>query len=344
MDRILIGYLKASFKSAFRNLKFAILLCAVLFALCVPVAAQQSGKIPRIGFLTGSPLSSQLARNEAFRQGLRELGYVEGKSIAIEWRSYEGQLDRQRAYIDELVRLKVDVIVAVGSGDIQAAKEATATIPIVMMVGGDPVGSGFVSSLARPGANITGLATLRPELSGKRLELLKEIVPKLTRVTVVASPQNQDYALERKELELAAAGFGVKLRVQDVKTPKDVETAFQTAGKEKTEAVLFRVAGPLVAAQRPQIAALAVKHRLPTMYDRAEYVNAGGLTSYGVSDIDLARRAATYVDKILKGRKPADLPVEQPMKFEFVINLKAAKQIGLTIPPNVLARADRVIR
>jgi putative tryptophan/tyrosine transport system substrate-binding protein len=212
------------------------------------------------------------------------------------------------------------------------------------MVGGDPVGSGFVSSLARPGANITGLATLRPELSGKRLELLKEIVPKLTRVTVVASPQNQDYALERKELELAAAGFGVKLRVQDVKTPKDVETAFQTAGKEKTEAVLFRVAGPLVAAQRPQIAALAVKHRLPTMYDRAEYVNAGGLTSYGVSDIDLARRAATYVDKILKGRKPADLPVEQPMKFEFVINLKAAKQIGLTIPPNVLARADRVIR
>jgi putative ABC transport system substrate-binding protein len=266
------------------------------------------------------------------------------KTLSSSGAPTRGHLDRQRAYIDELVQLNVDVIVAVGSGDIQAVKKATATIPIVMMVGGDPVGGGFISSLARPGGNITGLATLRPELSGKRLELLKEIVPKLTRVTVVASPQNQDYALERKELELAAAGFAVKLRVQEVKTPKDVETAFQTAGKEKADAVLFRVAGPLAAAQQPQIAALAVKHRLPAMYDRAEYVNAGGLASYGVSDIDLARRAATYVDKILKGRKPADLPVEQPTKFEFIINLKAAKQIGLTIPPNVLARADKVIK
>ena len=333
---------------------FALTLCALpfalsffaalLLALSYSASAQEPKKIPRIGFLTGSPLSSQKARNEAFRQGLHELGYVEGKNIVIEWRSYEGQRDRRRAYIEELVRLNVDVIVAVGSGDIQAAKEATANIPIVMMVGGDPVGSGFISSLAQPSGNITGLATLRPELSGKRLELLKEIVPKLTRLTVVASPQNPDYALERKEVELAAAGLGVKLRVQDVKTPKDVATAFQAAGKEKTDAVLFRVAGPLAAAQRPQIAALAVKHRLPTMYERAEYVNAGGLASYGVSDIDLARRTATYVDKILKGAKPADLPVEQPTKFEFIINLKSAKQIALTIPPNVLARADRVIR
>jgi putative ABC transport system substrate-binding protein len=318
----------------------------LLLAPCFSVAAQQATKVPRIGFLTGSSLSSQKARNEAFRQGLRELGYIEGKNIAIEWRSYEGQRDRRRAYIEELVRLNVDIIVAVGSGDIQAAKEATTTIPIVMISGGDAIGSGFIASLslARPGGNITGLSTLRPELSGKRLELLREIVPKLSRVTVVASPQNRDYALERKELELAAAGFGVKLRVQDVKTPKDIATAFQIAGKERTDAVLFRVAGPLAAAQRPQIAALAVKHRLPTMYDRAEYVNAGGLASYGVSDTDLARRAATYVDKILKGAKPADLPVEQPTKFEFIINLKAAKQIGLTIPPNVLVRADRVIK
>ena len=319
-------------------------LCAVLLALSVPAQAREPGKVARIGFLTGSSLSSQLARNEAFRQGLRELGYVEGKDILIEWRSYEGKRDRQRALADELVRLKVDVIVAVGSGDIQTAKEATSTIPIVMMVGGDPVASGFVASLARPGGNITGLATLRPELSGKRLELLKEIVPKLLRVAFIASPNNRDYAEEKKEIELAAAAFGIKLRVLDVKIPKDVDTAFQTATREKANAVLFRVAGPLAAAQRPQIAAFAVKHRLPTMYDIAEYVEAGGLMSYGVSAIDLARRAATYVDKILKGAKPADLPVEQPKKFEFIINLKAAKQIGLTIPPNVLARADKVIR
>ena len=298
----------------------------------------------RVGFLTGSSLSSQLTRNEAFRQTLRELGYVGGKDILIEWRSYEGKRDRQRAFAEELVRLKVDVIVAVGSGDIQAAKAATSTIPIVMMVGGDPVASGFITSLARPGGNITGLATLRPELSGKRLQLLKEIVPKLARLAVIASPGNRDYADEKKEIELAAAGFGIRLRVLEVKIPKDVETAFQTAGKEDADAVLFRVSGPLGAAQRPQIAAFAVKHRLPTMYERVGYVEAGGLVSYGVSDIDLARRAAAYVDKILKGRKPADLPVEQPTKFEFVINLKAAKQIGLAIPPNVLARADRVIR
>ena len=319
-------------------------LCALLFALCWSAEAQQPTKVARIGFLTGSSLSSQLARNEAFRQSLRELGYVEGKDISIEWRSYEGNRDRQRAFVDDLVRLKVNVIVAVGSGDIQAAKEATSTIPIVMMVGGDPVASGFVASLARPGGNITGLATLRPELSGKRLELLKEIVPKLSRVAVVVSPANRDYANEKKEIELAAAALGIKLRVLDVKIPKDVEIAFQAAGKEKCDAVLFRVSGPLAAAQRPQIAAFAVKHRLPTMYEPAEYVEAGGLVSYGVSAIDLARRAATYVDKILKGAKPADLPVEQPTKFEFIINLKAAKQIGLTIPPNVLARADRVIR
>ena len=322
-------------------------LSVIAFVLVVTgavAAAQQPGKVPRIGFLTGSSPSSQLARNEAFRQSLRELGYVEGKDISIEWRSYEGNLDRRRAFADELVRLKVDVIVAVGSGDIQAAKNATSTIPIVMMVGGDPVASGFVASLARPGGNITGLATLRPELSGKRLELLKEIVPKLSRLAVVVSPNNRDYANEKKEIELAAAALGIKLRVLHVNIPKDVEIAFQAAGKEKCDAVLFRVAGPLEAAQRPRIAEFAVKSRLPAMYDSAQNVEAGGLASYGVSNIDLARRAAVYVDKILKGRKPTELPVEQPTKFEFIVNLKAAKQIGLTIPPNVLARADKVIK
>jgi putative ABC transport system substrate-binding protein len=242
------------------------------------------------------------------------------------------------------VRLKVDVIVAVGSSDISAAKEATAAIPIVMILGGDAVGSGLVASLARPGGNITGLSTLRPETSGKRLELLKEIIPRLSRVAVFASSTSQDYAQTLKEIELAAGALGVKLQYLDILSPKDVETAFQAAVKARADAVLFRVPGPFASSQRPQIAELAVKSRLPVIYDRAEYVEAGGLMNYGVNVTDLDRRAATYVDKILKGTKPAELPVEQPTKFELVINLKAAKQIGLTIPPNVLARADRVIK
>jgi len=317
---------------------------AILFVLSVPVSAQQSAKVPRIGFLTGASLSSQSARNEAFRQGLRELGYVEGKNIVIEWRSYEGNFDRLPAFATQLVRLKVDVIVAGGSGDIQAAKKATVTIPIVMLAGGDAVASGFVASLARPGGNITGLSTLRPELSGKRLELLKETVPKLSRVAFIVSPANEDYSQELKELELAAKVFGLKLQRLDIVSPKDIGTAFQAAVKGQSGAVHFRVAGPYAASQRPQIAEFAVKSRLPTIYEQAPYVEVGGLMSYGVSVTDLARRAAVYVDKILKGAKPADLPVEQPTKFEFIINLKAAKQIGLTIPPNVLARADKVIK
>ena len=323
----------------------SIWLLATFSLATTPTAyAQTPGRTPRIGFLTGSSLSSQLERNEAFREGLRELGYVEGKTIIIEWRSYEGNLERQRAYINELVRLNVDVIVAVGSGDIQAAKVATTTIPIVMLSGGDPVSSGFVTSLARPGGNITGLATLRPELGGKRLEILKEIVPKLSRMAAILSRDNRDYQLERKEIERAAAGHGVKLSLLEVKVVDDVDSAFQTASKEKLDAVLLRVAGPLAAPRRPQITALAAKLRLPTMYESLQFVVAGGLTSDGTNNTEAARRAAVYVDKILKGRKPADLPVEQPMKFDFVINLKAAKQIGLVIPLNVLARADRMIR
>ena len=317
---------------------------SILFSLPFPAQAQQATKIFRIGFLTGASLSSQFARNEAFRQGLRDLGYVEGKNIIIEWRSSEGKEDLRPALAAELVRLKVDVIVAVGSGDIQAAKEATATIPIVMLVGGDAVASGFVASLARPGGNITGLSTFRPELSGKRLELLKETVPKLARVAFIASSRNRDYSQELKEIALAAGAFGVKLQHLDVRSPKDIETAFRAAVKGRAGAVLFRVAGPYAASQRPQIAEFAVKSRLPAIYESAAYVEAGGLMTYGVSVEDLARRAATFVDKILKGRTPADLPVEQPMKFDFVINLKAAKAIGLTIPPNVLVRAQKVIR
>jgi len=325
--------------------KILIWLLVTFFVANVTVAqSQQPGKIPRIGYLTGDPLSIFSGPREEFQQGLRELGYIEGKNIVIEWRSHEGKADRRPALAAELVQLKVDVIVAVGSGDIRAAKEATATIPIVMIQAGDAVASGFVASLARPGGNITGFSTLRPELSGKRLELLKETVPRLSRVAVFAASRDSDYAQIQKELDSAAGVLGIKLQYQDIRSSKDVETSFRQASKGRADAVLFRVPGPFVSPQRPQIAEFAVKSRLPVMYERASEVEAGGLMYYGVNTPDLYRRAATYVDKILKGRTPADLPVEQPMKFEFIVNLKAAKQIGLTIPPNVLVRADKVIK
>jgi len=318
-------------------------LLVLLFAVAVIAEAQQPAKVPRIGLL-GNSASTNPARNEAFRQGLRDLGYVEGKNIGIEWRFWEGKQDRQRPMAAELARLKVDVIVAVGTGDIRAAKEASATIPIVMISGGDAVGSGLVASLASPGGNVTGLATLRPELSGKRLELLKEIVPRLSRVAVFTSPGRGDHAQILKELNLAAGPLGVQLQHLDIRSPKDFESAFRDAAKGRAEAVLVRVSGSILFAHRTKVLQLAVKGRLPAIYESAEEVEAGGLMSYGLNTNDSYRRAATYVDKILKGAKPADLPVEQPKKFEFVINLKAAKQIGLTLPPNVLARADRVIR
>jgi putative ABC transport system substrate-binding protein len=316
-------------------------LCAMLFALCESAEAQQPMKIPRIGFL-GSVSSS--TRVEAFRQGLRELGYVEGKNIVIEWRHHEGKLDRLPALAAELVRLKVDIIITAGAPAARAAKEATVTIPIVMMQVGDPVGSGFVVSLARPGGNITGLSILAPELSGKRLELLKEIIPKLSRVAVFGTSTTPDNAQALREVEVAAGAFGMKLQYLDVLDPKDIETAFRGASKGRAEAILMLVLGNIASAGRTQLVDFAVKSRLPVIYTGREAVEAGGLMSYGVNLSDLDRRAATYVDKILKGAKPADLPVEQPTKFELIINLKAAKQIGLTIPPNVLVRADRVIK
>src|SRR5215471_10131743 len=317
---------------------------SLLLALSVPVQAQQPAKISRIGYLTGEPLPGISASRDAFRQGLRELGYVEGKNLVIEWRVSEGKPDHELALASELVSLKVDVIVGGGSLSIRAARQATAIIPIVMVNGGDAVGSGFVANLARPGGNITGLASLRTELSGKRLELLKETVPKISHVAVLASSISQDYSKVLQELDAAAGAFGMTLQYQDIRSPKDIETAFRAAVKGRADAVFFRVPNAFAGSQRPQIAELAVKSRLPAIYERAEYVAVGGLMSYGVSETDLARRAATYVDKILKGAKPAALPVEQPKKFEFIINLKAAKQIGLTIPPNALAGADRVIR
>jgi putative tryptophan/tyrosine transport system substrate-binding protein len=306
-------------------------------------AAQQAKKIPRIGYLDATSLSVDSARIEAFRQGLRELGYVEGKNIVIEWRYAEGKFDRLPELAAELVRLNVEVIVTGGSTSTGAAKKVTTTVPIVMAQVNDPVGSGFVASLARPGGNMTGLSTLVPELSGKRLELLKEVVPKLSRVAVFGDSTIPGNAQSLREVELAAGALGVKLQYLDVLGPKHIETAFRAASKGRADGVLV-LQTPLFLSQRAQLTELAVKNRLPATYNVSEFVEDGGLMSYGVSVIDLYRRAATYVDKILKGAKPADLPVEQPIKFEFIINLKAAKQIGLTIPPNMLARADKVIK
>jgi putative ABC transport system substrate-binding protein len=317
--------------------------CAMLFALCFRAQAQEPKKVPRIGYLTAASFSAISNRTEAFRQGLRELGYVEGKNIVIEWRSSEGKADQLPGLASELVRLKVDIIVSGGPTATRSVKEATVTIPIVMAFDFDPVGSGFVASLAQPGGNITGLATLAPEISGKQLEILKEIVPRLSRVAVLGTSTNPGNAQALKETELAAGAFGVKVQYLDVLGLKDIETAFRAASKGHADAVLVLTSAVLIS-QRPQVVKLAATSRLPAIYERREFVEAGGLMTYGMSITDLDRRAATYVDKILKGAKPAELPVEQPIKFEFIINLKAAKQIGLTIPPNVLARADRVIR
>jgi putative ABC transport system substrate-binding protein len=318
-------------------------LTALFSALCASAEAQQPKKIPRIGYLAGASRSAIAFRIEAFRQGLRELGYVEGKNITFEYRYAEGNFRRQKELAAELVRLNVDVIVTSGPASTRAAKEATATIPIVMTFHSDPVGSGSVASLARPGGNITGLSTLAPEISGKQLELLKEVVPKVSRVMVLGSSYNPGNALVLKEMEAAARAFNLKLKYLDILDAKEIEGAFRSAINERAEAVVV-LAGTVIIAQRARIAEMAIKSRLPSIYERREFVEAGGLMSYGISIIDLDRRAATYVDKILKGTKPADLPVEQPTKFEFVINLKTAKQITLTIPPNVLARADKVIK
>src|SRR5215467_3407616 len=312
---------------------------AMLLALSFPAEAQQAKKIPRIGLLSTLSAAAVSDRIEAFRQGLHELGYVEGENILIEWRG-AGLVS---ALAEELVRLKVDIIVTVGSGGTRAAKAVTSTIPIVMASDDDPVGNGFVASLARPGGNVTGLTTLAPEISGKRLEILKEVIPRLSRVAVFGSSTYPGFSQVLAETEIAAKILKVKLQYQDMLERKDIDAAFRAATKNHVDAALI-IAGAALIAYQTQIAELAIKNRLPATYFSAEFVDAGGLMSYGPNRSYLFRRAATYVDKILKGAKPQDIPVEQPTKFELIINLKAAKQIGLTIPPTVLARADRVIR
>jgi putative ABC transport system substrate-binding protein len=314
-----------------------------MLALPLAAHAQQAAKIPRVGFLAASNASAVSARVEAFRQGLRELGYVEGKNIVIEFRYAEGKPERSPALAAELVRSKIDVIVTGGAVDTRAAREATTAIPIVMAQDNDPVESGFVASLARPGGNITGLSTLVPDMDGKRLELLKDTVPGLSRVLVLGTSAVPSNARALREAQRAAGTLKLHLQYTDVLDPRDIEAAFRTAGKGRPQAVLVQ-GSPVFNSQRTQMADLAVKSRLPVIYNTREYIEAGGLMSYGASITDLFLRAATYVDRILKGAKPGDLPVEQPTKFEFVVNLKAAKQIGLTVPTKVLARADTVIR
>jgi ABC-type uncharacterized transport system substrate-binding protein len=326
-----------------RTYRLAVIILSGLLLTRSSAEAQQPKKVPLIGFLDTASLSADADRIEALHQGLRELGYVEGKNIVIEWRSGEGKADRLPALAVELVRLKVDVIVTGGAQTTRAAKEATNSIPIVMTQDSDPVGSGFVASLARPGGNITGLSTLAPEISGKRLELLKEIIPKLARVAVLGTSAREGNTQLLKEVELAAGALKVQIQYLDVLDVKDIETAFRAATKGRAEAILV-LQSPVFISRRIKIVELAAKSRLAAIYPQTEYTAAGGLIYYGANTPDLFRRAAIYVDKILKGAKPADLPVEQPTKFEFIINLKTAKQIGLTIPPNVLARADRVIK
>ena len=316
----------------------SILIAVLMLAVAVMAEAQQPKKVPRIGFVpSGSGDSNNPGSSvEAFRQGLQDLGYIEGKNIQIESRSMEGTVDSIPSLVAELVRLKVDVLVLVPLLAIRAAKQATKTIPIVMVTTVDPVVTGIVDSLARPGGNITGLATLSRELGGKRLELLKEMVPTISRVGVLADADAPVSAIAFKEYEAAASALKIQLQSLEVRGPNpDLEGAFQSATKGRADA-LIAVSNPLLGRYRKQIAELTIRNRTPSMCNTSGYVEAGCLMSYGTNSADHYKRAATYVDKILKGTKPAELPVEQPTKFELVINLKTAKQIGLTIPPNVL--------
>jgi putative ABC transport system substrate-binding protein len=306
--------------------------------------AQQSGKVPEIGFFDAGTHSSASLRLDAFRHGLRELGYVEGKNIFIEYRFAEENLSRLPELAAALVRMKVDVIVARSTPVIRAAKNATGTIPIVMAAAADAVRSGLVASLARPGGNVTGLTTIQPELAGKRIELLRDIVPKLSRVAFLARGGDTADGLQVTEVRYAGQRFGVQVQVLTLKGAEELEGAFSAMIRERVNALIVQPFFIGALGHGPRIAHLAAKTRLPTVSGLAQFADEGGLISYGPDVLEPTRRAAVFVDKILKGAKPADLPVEQPTKFEFVVNLKTAKQIGLTIPPNVLARADRVIR
>lgn len=319
------------------------LLLTVLLAPISPAPAQQSVKVWRIGVLVSSSPSLSASRDEGLRQGLREFGYVEGQNIIMEYRYAEGKLDRLPDLAAELVRLKVDVIVVGGTRVALAAKQATSTIPIVLAGAGDPVPAGLVGSYMRPGGNVTGVSRLSPDFIGKRVGLVKEAIPKATRMAALSNADNPGHGPGLKEIELGALAWGMTLQSLVVRSPSDFESAFGAAAKGRADA-LFVMPDALFHSYLSRIVELAAKNRLPAMYDRADFVEAGGLMSYAVNLADLSRRAAWYVDQILKGAKPASLPMVEPTKYELVINLKVAKQLGLTIPPNVLARADKVIK
>jgi putative tryptophan/tyrosine transport system substrate-binding protein len=341
-DRLSVGS-KITGAKAMSGRMFVWLLATLLLTTVCPAEAQHSTKIPRVAYLSAGSASSQASRVEVFKQGLRELGYVEGKNIVIEYRYTETKTDLLSTLAAELVREKIEVILTVGTNPTQAARRATATIPVVMTFVADPIGSGFVASLARPGGNITGLTNLAPELSGKWLELLKEMVPKPLRAGVLIDPSTPVQKVLLQEMERAAKALAVEVQPAEVRDPNAIESALATLRKGRPNALIV-LPPPRTMDTQKSIVEFAAMQRLPTMSHWREYVDAGGLAFYGASIHDMYRRAAVYVDKILKGARPADLPVEQPTKFELIINLKAAKQIGLTIPPNVLARADKVIK
>jgi putative ABC transport system substrate-binding protein len=327
-----------------RKITICILTTFFLVTTSLAAEAQQPTKMPRIGYLTSAAAAIALPNREAFLEGLRQLGYVEGKNIIIEWRYAEGRSERLSELAAELVNLNVDVIVTASTPAIRAVHQATKAIPIVMANVGDPVAQGFITSLARPGGNVTGLTNLSPDVSTKRLELLKEVSPKVFRVAVFSNAPQHGPAM--RNMETAAQSLRVQLLRPEVRVPDDLERAFEMVTRERADA-LVTMPNPLLRldnSARVRVATFIFKRRMPSIHEGQEYVHAGGLMSYGPNESSNYRRAAIYVDKILKGAKVADLPVEQPMKFEFVVNLKTAKQIGLTIPPNVLARADKVIR
>ena len=322
----------------------ALTLCATLFAPCMAALAQSPGKVHRIGFLSGSSAAGPTYGIDSVKRELRALGYVEGKNIAFEYRFAEDKPERSPVLAEELVRLKVDVIVCGGGGDVDAAKIVTRTVPIVFLESiADPVATGFVASLARPGGNITGFTTIATVLAGKRLELLKEAIPKLSRVGVLWNPQGRDNVEQWKESQRTGPRLGLQLYSMEASSPDKYEGAFKVAVNAGS-AALAVTRHRLTNAYQKRIIQLAAKHRLPAIYYREDFAENGGLMSYGADEVEPFRRATAMIDKILKGAKPADIPVEQSSKFEFVINLKTAKQIGLTIPPKVLARADKVIQ
>jgi putative ABC transport system substrate-binding protein len=321
---------------------FCSMLAVLVFALGLPAQAQQSAKIPKIGWLGVRPAAPGTAL-ELFMRELRVLGYVEGKNVVVEYRSADGKLDRLPALAEELVRLKVDVLLTPATSETLAAKNATKTIPIVFYSIADPIALGLVDSLARPGGNITGFTTISAELGGKRLELLKETVPNLSRVAVLLNPQAPSAALEWKENQLAATALKLQLYAMEVGSADKYESAFNAAIKARSNGLTV-ISSAFHYSNQKRITELAAKNRLPAIYPRADFVQGGGLMSYAADQTEPYKRVAVFVDKILKGTKPAEIPVEQPMRFEFIVNLIAAKQIGLTIPPNLLVRAQKVIR